>query len=215
MTSPSKREQGLLLLLPLALVLIGYAARMIYFPDTTRAAVERLQARMGEGTQGKEAVGNPLLAVLSQQRELLEQVAARDRELAELEARRARLTRGIDDLARPLAGDENPTVAMRQLGDLLRRHGLVLERSSPAIGEAARDLPRILSEAVAAAPKGTEADAARGRLWQLEFTGNYRDVMAALDELGAPSGCAMPVSLAMAEVAADQSRRLWTLVVWL
>jgi len=51
-------------------------------------------------------------------------------------------------------------------------------------------------------------------VWRIEFVGSYRDMLAALDQVGRSDAFIVPLAVAMEVLPDDTTRRSWTLWLW-
>jgi len=195
------REKIVVLLAPLAIVLGGYGWWYNVFQRPKMQTAER------DYEAAVAAQVKPLDMLEQQTRKKL-----LDRELDAIKKQKAQL----DSLAATAAGHEADPVrrieAEKQLGDLLRRHGLQLVEEGLAAQASQNKLPGSLAEAVGRFGKPTTARTAQVR--RLRLSGTFMNVLAAVRELAAleaPPG--VPISLSMSEADSQADYRTWTLLV--
>ncbi len=199
----TEREKIVLLLVPLAIVLGGYAWWHNIFQQPKSLAVE----------QSHQAA---LTAQPSPSEKFVQQVRKKilDREVEELQKQKA----DLEGQAAVAAGREvDPRRRIEKeklLGALLRKHGLeVLDEGLVVRAEQAK-LPASVVEALGRFGKPSTQPTAQVR--RLRLAGTFIDVLAAAGELAAmesPPG--VPVSLSMAEADVQDPQLDWTLLIWM
>lgn len=185
------RERMLLLVLPAALVVMGYSIffNARHMQALTRSTRDLNQAREKNRTQAI-ALDGPAL----------------DREITRLATEKATLQRQLDVFRGSEATAAQRIEALVQVGALLRRHGLVVIEEGPAA--AGMNAPQTTVRGVAKSSPGTPAPE---RVWQIRFLGPWGSVQEALAEMrGFEAGC-FPINLTMAEPTPGVAARDWTL----
>ncbi len=201
----SQRERLLVLLLPLTVVLGGYAWWFNVFQRPKMAEFQK---------DHSAAVANAVSPVtLMGQRAALAQA---ERGFQALEERRISLRQEAGQLSgtRPDPGQTHR--AEEELTAIFQRHRLRLIEEGPAGKGETGKLPKALTDAVArlgpAPPSGSE------QVRSFKLSGRFLDLLAAVRDLTAdetPPG--IPIGLSMDEVDArwQSESRVWTLLVWM
>ncbi len=199
----TEREKIVILLLPLAIVLGGYAWWYNIFQRPKSLAVE--QAHQAAVT----AQPTPSDKLVQQAHKNL-----LDREIEELQKQKAEL----DGQAAVAAGREiDPRRRIeneKRLGGLLRKHGLEVVGEGFVLHANQAKLPASVGEALGRFGKPSMQPTAQIR--RLQLAGTFIDVLAAVSELATmetPPG--VPISLSMAEADLQDPQRNWTLLVWM
>ena len=197
------RERVLLLALPVAVVLGGYAAWYSVTQRPKRAAVERAfhEAEAKRVTPAQEEFQK---ADALQARKALETV----------QAEKVRLNGEIAALRRHPASLPRRMQSLCAFTTLLDRHRLqLLEENSSS--EGLQRLPKSLTEALARIDSPTQKGAG-GELRRYKITGTFANLMQAIEALAADeSSPGIPVSLAMDEPDGSTANRVWTLLIWM
>lgn len=197
------RERVLLLALPVAVVLGGYAAWYSVTQRPKRAAVERAFREV-------EAK-----AVTPLQLDRQEADARQARQALETaQTKKRRLGDEIAALRRHPASLPRRMHSLCSLTTLLDRHRLqLLEESSSA--EGLQRLPKSLTNALTRIDSPTQKGAG-GELRRYKIAGTFANLMQAIEALAADeSSPGIPVSLAMDEPDGSTSNRVWTLLIWM
>lgn len=155
----------------------------------------------------------------------LQLVVARKNDLTADERALLRRLGGGDGASSP---DAQPaTQVVRELTELVTAHDLrVLEDGELERGkgylpaylkphEALTDKAKREARSSRSSASSDVAAKSTARLWRIEFTGAYGDVRRLLDALDDADLPVVPMSLHMADAAADSSARRWTLLVWI
>jgi hypothetical protein len=201
----SSRERLLVLLLPLTVVLGGYAWWFNVFQRPKMAEFQK---------DHSAAVANAISpATLMEQRAALAQA---QRGFQALEERRNALRQEAGQLSGTCPNPTHSHRAEEELTALFQRYRLQLIEEAPAAkGDSAR-LPKALTDAVSrltpAPPGGSE------HVRSFKVSGRFLDLLAAVRDLAAdetPPG--VPIGLSMDEVDAtwQSDSRVWTLLVWM
>ncbi|MCL4207048.1 MAG: hypothetical protein KJ000_31585 [Pirellulaceae bacterium] len=201
----SPRERLLVLLLPLTIVLAGYAWWFNMFQRPKMAKIQKDHAA------ASAAAIEPI--ALMEQRAALAQIR---REVQALEDRRAAQRQEAGQLSGTRPDPLQTHQAAEELTAVFRRHRLKLIEEAPAgRGDAGR-LPKALTDAVSrlgpAPPSGSE------QVRSFKLSGRFLDLLAAVRELtddDTPPG--VPIGLSMDEVDStwQSENRVWTLLVWM
>ena len=197
------REKIILALLPLALILGGYAWWFNMFERHKLAKVQNEYNRAAEAAVRPIDVMNRRADVLGLEREI-EILSPENRELEER----------IKQVCGTLTGARRRMRAIDELTILFKRYRLAIVEECPADQGNRKELPTSMAEATRRLMGSAKGQA--GQVRCVHFTGRYTDVLAALEEIATDeTPAAIPVGLTMAEadVAADQ--RKWMLLVWM
>jgi hypothetical protein len=199
----SERERLVLTLLPLAIILGGYAWWFNMFERHRVAKVEADYERASAGAvRPVEVVGQRAQAAAQRR-----QIDSLKTERKELEDRRLRIVG-------ELAGPQKRMRATDELTGLFERHGLQILEECPAGKDHAAQLPPSMTAAFGRLEGASKPLASQVRC--IHFTGRYMDVLAALEEIAQhETPPAIPVGLTMSETEADRDVRTWTLQVWM
>jgi hypothetical protein len=199
----TEREKLVLTLLPLAIILGGYAWWFNMFERHRLAKVD------ADYDRAVAAAVRPL--------DVMEQrttVAVLRREIESLKTQNKELEERRLRTLGELAGPQKRMQATGELTGLFERYGLQIIEECPAGKEHGAQLPKSMMEAFGrlAGP----AKPAAGRVRCMHFTGRYLDVLAALDDIALDeTPPAIPVGLTMSEADANGDVRSWTLLVWM
>ena len=197
------RERIVLLLLPVAVILAGYAWWFNIFYRHKVQAAERDYA----------------VAVAAQVKplDLMAQRAGNaktQREVADLEKQKAKLEGQAAALCGKTVIPAERIHADSQLVELLRRHQLQVIEAGPAVKGGEAKLPKSLVEAIGRL--GSASHDKTGQVRCLRLTGRFMDVLLAVQELSQTEASpVIPISLTMAEADLAADARQWTLLVWM
>jgi hypothetical protein len=197
------RERWIVLLLPGAAVLLGYAFWFIY---SQRGPLAVARQNYDKAVLG--AVSDAM--VIEQQGN----VARLQRELKELDQKKTALDRQVKDTCFCQVDPARRQQATEKMTALLARHRLQLIDESPTAAGHDAKLPRALTETLGRL--GSAEAAKTGQLRSYRLVGAFPDVLRAVCELAAAAAPpAVPISLTMAEADGAGPGRTWTLLVWM
>jgi len=197
------REKIILTLLPLALILGGYAWWFNMFERHKLAKVQ------GEYDQAAKAAVRPI-DVMNRKADVL----GLEGEIEILTSENRELEQRVEQVCGTLTGAQRRMRAIDELTVLFDRHRLAIVEECPADQGKHKELPTSMAEATSRLMGSAKGRA--GRVRCVHFAGRYADVLAALEEIAADeTPAAIPVGLTMSEGDVAAELRKWTLLVWM
>jgi hypothetical protein len=198
----TERDKWIALVLPLAVVVVGYT---LWYRSAVRPEADRAQQEYAT------AVANQVSReAVDRQREELKNLRV---SLQEVQTRKAGLDRQAAELCGQWTGSGRQLAADQELVALFAQHHLHLIDESPAKGRTGADLPKSLSAALERL--GWSADSG-GQVRAFKLVGPYPQVLKAIQELARRREClAIPIGLSMAQTDLSVHERQWMLLVWM